>query len=367
MNLSEIARVLQRRWMVVASVLLLTVLAVFLTAIRANSDFQATAILLLASPELGGSDQQTSESSDDGSMALSPSIIAEIVRGDNTRVALGPESNVTDYAVTVTADNILQVEATNDTADGVVQTADAVIDEIQRVVEDLKAENSEPAATLDILSRPRVPRERTLVGPTGETSVEYYASGSVLLTIEANETELFNPYTPSGGTLRVLVEVASTERVRESIMDVIDDDEATFELIFDSRDVAAVLHVVATANSADGAMDTLDAAVGFLDDDLEERQMLAGADESTFLWYQRLAYPDEAEVASGGLQRPIATIIVLGVVAAVSLAILVDSVIGSRRKMRSAVGPDASDDDGELTQTESPQRTLKPAKSREAS
>ncbi len=361
MNLNQIAIVLRRRWWVVASVLLLTVLAAALTVVR-GSDYEATASLLLASPELGGSDQTPSESG----ATLDPSIIVEIVDGDSTRVDLGSQFDVTDYSVTVIADRILRVEAASDTAAGVVQTADAVIGEIQRVAEDLYAEEGRDA-TLDILSRPTIARQRTLSSPIGETSVEFFAAGSVLLAVkEVNEIAASNPYTASGETLRVLAEVVEPERVRESITKGIDDGDAKFEIIFDSYDVAPILHVVATAPNAEAAMDTLEAAVAFLDGDLKERQALAGADGSTYLSYQRLVYPEVAEQA-GGLQRPIATIVVLGVVAAVSLAVLVDTIIANRKKRRSTAGKHGHEQARGLVPAENPERILSPAESREAS
>jgi hypothetical protein len=360
MNLDQLARVLRRRWWVVAPVLLLTLVAGWFAVARANSTFQATATLLLASPDLSAADRGAEEVP-----VLRPSIVAEIVRSDDTRVSLG--TGATDYSVTVTPEGILQVEATSETATGVVDTADAVIDEIVRVVEDMNEEDPGPDATLNVLARPSLARERTVLTASDDTKIEFFASGSVLMNVgeEAANGGAFNPYTPSEGTLRVLAEVVSPERVRNSITQEVDDENAEFELVFDIRDVAPVLNVVATATSSDATMDTLDAAVAFLEADLAERQTLAGADESSFLWYQRLAYPEVAEVASGGLQRTLATILVLGCIAAISLAVVVDAII--ERRKRGASGKHAIVEREDLVEAEPVESKLDSAASREAS
>jgi hypothetical protein len=363
MSLTEIAQVLYRRWWVVVSVLVLTLVAVWLT-ISTDSEYQATATLLLASPELGGSGQQVPEAEP----TFNPSVVVEIVDGDDTRVKLGSEFDISDYSVTATGENIIEVEARSDTPNAVVRTADAVVDEILLVVEALNADAPGTEAVAEVLSRPQLARERTVEDPTGAPVVEYYATGSVLVNGAGSiEAAVPNPYTASEGTLRVLVEVASPGQVRQSILDEVNHGDPGFELVFDSRDIAPVLHVVATASEPAAAMQTLNAVVAFLDGDLAERQVLAGADESTFVWFQRLAYPDRAEPATGGVLRPIATIVVLGVVAAVSLAVLVDTAIAYRTKRRSAAGRHVPNVGGKGVETESPERALDPAQSREAS
>lgn len=335
MSLSDIARVLRRRWWVLVAVLALTVVALVLTVVSLKSQYEATAALHLAQPELRASETESSNHRD--AVTLSPLVVTEIVEGDSTREKLGYATGTTDYSVALIGEGVLQVEATSAEAAPVVPAANAVLDEIERLIADANAQDSLTRMSIEILSRPSVVRERPVpldddmvTGEEGEQpQIEYYATGSVLLAVDEVETVTpRNPYTASSGTLRVMLEVADAEAVRDAILDEFDDDEADYEFVFTAGDEAPIVYVVATARSSQDAMDTLEAVVALLDEELRSRQVEAGADESTHIWYQRLSYPDEAEPVAGSLRRPIATVLVLGIVAAISLAVLADSIIG---------------------------------------
>lgn len=314
-----------RRWWVVVPVLLLTMGGVVLVGISAGSQYQARATLLLAGPEIAPGD-----AADDGLGAiLDTSVVIEMAEGDATRALLDP--NIVRHSVSEVGSGVLRIEAVGEPGAPVVPAGRTIIAEVERVVEELDAEDDERAAEVRVLSEPRSPRQRIIVEANGDTRTEVFSVGSIQLLIAGQApSSVENPYNPSGGFLRIIDEDAAVPAVSESIREAVGDPEASFDLQYDSRDAAAIVHVVATATTAETTMATMNEALAFLDEDVARRQTLAGADESTWIVFQRIALPQEAEVLSSSLGRPIAAVVGLGVVAAASLAILVDSLLAAR-------------------------------------
>lgn len=343
MNLKNIFGALLRRWWIAGLVLVLTAAATIWIVSNTKDQFQATATLLLATPEIVGSGGPASEdpAPDEGAapsevddVRLDPNVVVEIASGDSVRSRLGIEG--VEYSVTSMGDGILRVEAVSDSEVGVVETATAVIDEIARITDEL--EESDPARTgeISVLAQPQFARQRTIPAtPSGDDlqdQVEFFAVGSVFLAITENPVQASqgNPYTASEGTLRVMQEVASTDAAREAVLDGIEDETASFEVAVQPRDAVPFMYIEATAGSPQSTIATLDAALAFLDEDLAQRQAITGAADSTWLALQRIAVSEEPELLAVSLGRPIAAVLVLGVVAAVTLALLVDSLFYTR-------------------------------------
>ena len=80
MRLSPIAAAMRRRWWVVAGVMLITVFGVIWT-VTTNARYEATAILLLASPAITGAESDQVPDEDDGS-ASDPAVADD--QGDGT-------------------------------------------------------------------------------------------------------------------------------------------------------------------------------------------------------------------------------------------------------------------------------------------
>lgn len=330
MNLGDIARALYRRWIVSVPVLVLTAIAVVVVVSTADTTYEATATLLLAEPEIVGS---SDEDPDEPAQAtpLSPTAIAEIAEGDRVRSRVIPEGSDADYSITPRDNRILRIEATSQDEAIVVTTANQVIDEIVDILGEMDSAESSTNLEGEILARPTRARQRLVAIGAGETAVEYYASGSVLVSIEQEAVvSQANPYAASGGTLRVIEEVASTESVKESVLASVEG--ADYVIAFTPRDLAPIMRVTATAPQPETTLDALDAALGFLDDELAGRQEITGAEPATWLRWQRLDIPNEPEEVSPNLRRPVATIVVLGLVGAASLAVLAESVVTYRNK-----------------------------------
>ena len=338
MNLISIFQALRKRWWVAGLVLLITAAGVYWVVSNARDQYQAAATLLLAGPELVGGDGGNigeSDSSQEAEVRLDSSVVLEIAEGDEVRARLGSVGEGIDYSITPVAEEILRVEAVSGSEDAVVEMANAVIDEIRRVTEELDGSDTQRTGEVTILSEPRSVRERTILGSEGADQTEYFAEGSVLLAIEETfddsaDVSTANPFAPSIGALRLIQEVSSTAAAREQVLATVGDEQASFEVVFETRDPIPLMFVTASASTPQTTMATLEATLLFLDGALADRQALTGADESTWLQFQRIAVPETAEPMGVRLGRPIATVLVLGVVAAVSLALLVDSMMSYR-------------------------------------
>lgn len=336
MDLAELFKALKRRWLIAVPILAVSLVAAIVVVTSADSDFEATASLLLAGPELLGSADQASH----GGIPLNASVVAEIVEGDETRAGLGVVDESTDYSVDLSGDGtIIQIEAFSATEEGVVPTAEAVIGSLVDTVAELSADlESEQVERIDfrVLSVPTTVRERTVFDSTGEGRVEYYATGSVLLRIDDPEPVADNPYTASGGTIRVLQEVAAAPTTRREVL--ADIEGADFAVTTQSRDSAPIIYVTATGPEADSTLEALDAAMAFLDEELVQRQEVTGAPESDWLVFQRLYVPEEATELAGNVRRPLVAILGLGAVAAVSLSVLADALLNLRQRRREESG-----------------------------
>lgn len=294
----------------------------------ATDRYEANATLLLVTPDVVGSDDEQSPAQE-LDLILDPAVVSEIAGGDGFLSRLGPNERNVDYSVTPVGGGVLRVEARSDSEDVVLDTAAALIDEIQRVAEQLDESDPQRAGEVSVLSQPRFARERTITDREGNDQTEYYSVGSVYLAIseEFRSSTPPNPYTASDGTLRVIQEASSDPAAREEILAGTEDEQASFEVGRQSLDPVPLLYVSASAATPQATMDTLESVLSFVDTDLADRQALTGADEDTWLEFQRLVLSEEAEKLEASLGRPIAAVVVLGLVAALSLALLIDSLV----------------------------------------
>lgn len=356
MNLRLVLEALRRRWWIAVPILLLTAAGVLWITSDSNAEYEATAILLLAGPQVSGSDTTTETATEqavegDPGAILDRSAVIEIVVGDETRSTLTPNAELVDYTVTEVGGGVLRVEATSQSAEAVVDTANTVITEVGRVVQELDAADDSRTAEIRPLAEARVPRQREVVDEEGVAETVYFARASVQLEIVPAGSALQSPYTATAGTLRIIEEAASSPAVIEAIRAEVGDPRAQFELVYQLRDAAPIVHVVARASSREATMDTLQEVLTYLDEDLAERQALTGAGESTWVEFERLTMPESASVPAGRLRRPIVTVIALGIVAAASLAVLVDTLMGRGTPLR------LTRQDGAHVETESAKET----------
>lgn len=332
MDVFVVVQTVLRRWWVVLPTLALTAGAVALVLMRVEPEYEATASLLLAAPELT---QVPGEEAAEGAPA-SAAVIAEIVQGDEVRDRLAQGGASADYLVEVTGDgSILRVVATDASQSRVVPTVEAVLAAIDETV--AERVGAQQDVRLDVLSRPSQARAATVPDADGGTSTVYEATGSVrLLGLGEDGAIGANPYVASGGTLRVLQEVAASPEARGAVLE--GERNASFNLHMENRDAAPILYVSAQGTDPDGVMRTLDRAVTYLNDVLLDRQQQVGAPESTWIRLEPLSMPAAVTQLSANVRRPVLMIAGLGMIAAVSLALLVDNLMLRRGGGRSPTG-----------------------------
>lgn len=336
-----IFRILLRRWWVVVPTLAVTAGALMLVLTQVEPEYEANASLLLAGPELT---QGTQPEGETGTTELSATIVAEIVQGDSVRDQLGGDS-LADYRVEVTGDSILRVVATSDSQGTPVPTVQAVLQAIEEVVATRQQELDVPpemVPRVDVLSEPTQARASTAPDGQGGTLEVYEATGSAAILTDADTAGAGgNPYTASGGTLRVLQEVAQSPQGRTAVYEGVASPEP-FTVHMENRDMAPILYVTAHGENPNGVMQTLERAVAFLNGELADRQQRAGVDEDRWIRLETLSMPAGAVEMSANLRRPLLTILGLGLIAAVSLAVLADSLIAYREQRRQRTQPTPS-------------------------
>lgn len=349
LDLLTLLVVVLRRWPVVLPVLALTALVAVYLANTTPAEYQARASLLLTPYE------QSLMADEDGGSAMSAqeldtSSIIELLQSPATRSRLRSQGATGDYAIAVIGDgSILRVTATGEAEDKAVRTVEAVFEEIERVVRTgQEGVSGALPVRVERLASPGLVSQAQADEEGGKSSA--VASGSMLLVRpDAGE----NPYRASGYSSRVLQEViggpTGRRRVREA------GGTGTFLIEQLNRDTAPILYVEATDAEAESTDRTLDAVLDVLTDELAVRQSALGIPPTVQMVLEPLAMPGRATLVSNNLKRPILTVAGLGIVAAVSIALLVEAFVASaprRRAPRSPTGASSAPRRGRFTKKE---------------
>lgn len=327
MDIIEIARTVFRRWYVVVPVLMVTGVLVFAVASNAEPTYETSGSFLLADAALVGGSEQPG-------VTVTPQVVGEVVQGDAVRQRVREQGGTADYEVAVeNAEGLMRITATGESEQAAVTTVQVVTEEIQRALAERQAEAGTPEqrrGTVEVLSSASTAR---LVVPDGaeDEAAGYVSTGA--LKVNLPDDTGGNPYAASlGGTTRVLEEVMQSPQVRQEITGERSAD--TYEVTMLPRDTAPILNLAVTSASAQGAMDTYDAVADRMATELRERQELAGARPASMLTLQPLSVPAGVTVAGGELRRPLIVIVGLGLVAAISLAVLVEGLATRARRER---------------------------------
>jgi hypothetical protein len=338
MDVIEIVRTVFRRWYVMVPVLLLTAGLAYTVVATAESQYETTGSFLLTQASLVGGDQGGGGTTQ---VSVSPAVIAEVVQGDEVRARVRDQGGSADYDIETGDEGLLRVTAAGATEDATVRTAQLVVEQVAQVLaerQDAAEIPEQRRITSEVLSTAAFARQQVTGVGTEEESVRYVARGSVRLVGPGDQGA--NPYAAStGGTIRVLEEVLASPQVRRELRDAGAPGE--YEVGARPRDTAPIVYVVGRATSPDGSMQAFSMAVDRLRAELRDRQEAAGAASATMLTFEPLSIPTGAALVGGELRRPLIVIVGLGLVAAVSLAILVEGLASRARSRRSrrAKGP----------------------------
>lgn len=338
MDVIEIARTALRRWYVVLAVLLLTGVAAVAVARTAEVHYEVSGSFLLSAvsaPDAEGADRDVA--------TLTPHVASELVQDSDVRARVGEQGGSDDYTVTVEGDGLLRVQGAGASEEEAVTTAQLVMAEIRSEVTRHEDEAGAPEnrrTEVEVLSSPTTAR---LVGggdvPADGADVgdeAYVATGSLRFLTPPGAGS--NPYAASlVGTVRVLEEVLQSPIARREIAAAGGD--PGYELGMLPADAAPIVNVVTTSTSAEVAERTFGLVEDGLRDELETRQDEVGAPEASWLNLEPLSVPVGAVVVGGELQRSLIVIIGVGVVAAVSLAVVVEAGASRRRSRHELDAP----------------------------
>jgi hypothetical protein len=309
MDVFEIFRIVLRRWNVVMPMLAITLLAAVFVAFNTQPAYEGIATVLVKAPIGFGSGEDTTT----GAGSMTPSIIRTIALSDDVRARLERDAGIkADYSITADDDGIMTVKARATERDIVVPTVEAVLAEMRGIVQ-RRSERSGQQASLDVLAD--ATRERAVEG-------EFVASASAVL--DTPQAPLDNPFLSLDYSTRVLVAAMQADAVRDDIIEP--GSGATFEVAQEPRDPAPLLFITVTGPSNDVVLGTLDNAITAMTEILDEQQGESASAEGGFrVTIDTLSKPEAATLESTNLLRPLVLIIGLGLLSAVSLAVLVDS------------------------------------------
>lgn len=316
MDVWDLTRVMARRWWVVAPCLLATAAAALVVVRSLPTDYVVAASLVLAAApqpaDLGIRDGAESQ-------VTPAAVIAELLQDAAVRDAVAGGGATSAYTAEAVG-HVVRVIATSTDAGQVRPTAEAVLDAIPgAVVEREEALGVPPAArtTVEVIRRPAGAE------PAAAPGAGFQAVGAALLR-PAVLAE--NPVTPSKFTALLLAEAVQGGPAREHIAE--QGLVATYEVEVD-RD-GPLLRLTATGPQEQRVLDTVDAVVTAMGDELAERQDTARVPAAQQVGVQPVVLPAQAQQRTGSPVGSLVAILGLGLVTSAALAVVVDRVVGSR-------------------------------------
>lgn len=170
-----------------------------------------------------------------------------------------------------------------------------------------------------------------------QISPEFQVSGDVILlspaTLDGGAS--VNPWSRFGGAetgaAAALVTVLNGASTKERL---VVGDVKTVDVGI-NRSNGAIIGVSVLATSSEGALRGYQDVVAELDEQLRLRQAEAGAAVETWLRLDALTVPSRAEELPGSRTRAMAALAVVGVVAAICAAVVLDVTVGARLAHRS--------------------------------
>ena len=157
------------------------------------------------------------------------------------------------------------------------------------------------------------------------------------LAAQGDATTLVNPWarlsTAETGAAAALVQVLDSDNV---VAEITSDPAVSEYTVAGNAANGAIIDISVVASEEVSALTAFDAAFERLQTELRDRQRLTGAPSETWLAADLLTRPDRAEQQPGSQTRAMLAVGVLGVVAAICMAVALDVVIEPRRQRRAA-------------------------------
>lgn len=335
MDLWTLLVIAARRWVVVLLVLLVTAPSAVWMASRLEVLHLATSWVVLvprSSHDVGAAAAAAQQQ-----LPQTATVVAELLRGDDVRARLDAPDATTDYEVEVAVDApLIRIRVDGEDEDVVLATALQLLDAagVELAARPTLATGADGVrVAAQVVASPEA--ARAVPGTDGRPTT-YVAEGSVLLAIvtpplPANAGNV-NPFRELGGAAVGVLADLSTSTAFAAELEAAGID-ATFAVEPDGQ--APILQLTATAATADEARRAVLAVHDALVEELHSGQEAADAPESSLLSLAPLSEPEVEEVAPGRV-RSVAIILAMGMVAALSLAALVDGIATRRRDVVAA-------------------------------
>jgi uncharacterized protein involved in exopolysaccharide biosynthesis len=185
----------------------------------------------------------------------------------------------------------------------------------------------------------------------GRVTPDFKVTGSAIvlsppnLAAQGDATTLVNPWarlsTAETGAAAALVQVLDSDAV---VQEVLADAAVSGYTVGGNPANGAIIDISVVASEEVAALTAFDVAFERLQSELRDRQEMTGAPSETWLAADLLTRPDRAEQQPGSQTRAMLAVGVLGVAAAICMAIALDVVIEPRRHRRSTAVAPAADE-----------------------
>lgn len=326
MDILTVIQAVFRRWYVTFPVLLAAGGVAFVVNDTIPPAYQARGEILLASPELDPS-------------ALPRTVtdlrrLAEELATPDVQTPLIVGSTV----IEVDADpNALSLALASGSPADAQATANNVVAWLEQEVEARQAAAGiEPVERLQVRSTlTPVATEDLGEQPLDITEGAATGDNALLATVTLNDpvAGATNPFGASNASARVLTVAVQSDQGRERVTERTGPD-LQFELRQDPRDPAPILVITTRSSDPDTALDGFGHIAEVVALELAEREERAEVPPSRRTGIEALAAPQQVTDVSPPLDRSVATILGLGLLAAVVLAILAESIAQRRHHRR---------------------------------
>lgn len=328
MDVISLARILLRRWYVLLPVLVITAVALSVVYLQSTPVYSSTGSLLFADPSMQSLAEREGEGTSAGAVA-SPAIIAAVVQDAEIQERVLDAGGSSEYNVTAADGGVMQVNARANSGGAAVQTVELLLQEVGNQIalrQDEAGIPEDERFSVEILSTPSTAIE--VDAGDEEEEATFQAVGSLRVIGDLGRE---NPYANSMFAYSVLREISASPAEQQAILEA--GLEGSFELTMDEAPIARI-----TASSPDPEQveEVYATAVERLSGQLEDRQDRIGIPAGERTRIQELTPPGPVEVEADGLLRPLVTVAGLGLVSALALALLVDNVMTSVGRRRSA-------------------------------
>lgn len=339
-DLWTLVRIVVKRWLVVVPVLVATIAAAALFVLNIEPQYSGFSSLVMVSDDPAAYEAATNPSGmDPGALVLAANVVAEVLNSEETRQQVAAGGAEASYEVSVDPGQpIVRVVAEGDDDKTTVAAAAEVLDAVGPA---LATRQEGENAVLD----PRV-AVTTLTTPSQAEGVgggRYRAEGAVMFVAQTDTGQSVgtNPFTNLGRTTTTVIAELSQSRDFTKHLESLGA-TAGFEISPDPD--ANVLRITSEGTSAETVAATLEGVTSGLNQRLVDRQEAIEVPEALRVHHEVLA-PAEVTQVPGDVKKPLIVLLGLGGTSAIGLAILVEGIMGRRRRRDESVDVPALDFD----------------------